>query len=104
MKESVKESVEEKKKEKEKEKEKPNTETIKTENLQDNIPVEKSKIFNAVSVPKEVKIRNEVGKSDLIKLSELKEVTYLICSNFKSFFVTIAYGLCIFSGISIIWL
>ncbi|KAF7401706.1 hypothetical protein HZH68_007526 [Vespula germanica] len=81
LKESVKESVEEKKKEKEKEKEKSNTESIKTENLQDNIPVEKSKIFNAVSIPKEVKIRNEVGKSDLIKLSELKEAFQLFDFN-----------------------
>ncbi|KAL2735375.1 hypothetical protein V1478_003015 [Vespula squamosa] len=81
LKESVKESVKEQKKEKEKEKEKFNIETIKTENLQNNVPVEKSKIFNAVSLTKEIQIRNEVGKSDLIKLSELKEAFQLFDFN-----------------------
>lgn len=97
MKKNAKESVEEikketeKKKEMEKEreeektKEKSDAETINAKNLQDNVSVEKSTTFNAISLPKEIKIRNEVGKSDLIKLSELKEVTYLTCSNFKPF-------------------
>ncbi|XP_047350504.1 myosin regulatory light chain sqh-like isoform X1 [Vespa velutina] len=93
LKESVKESIEEKKKETEKknemdkkkeeerEKEKSDVETIKAKNLQDNVSVEKSMIFNAVSLPKEIKIRNEVGKSDLIKLSELKEAFQLFDFN-----------------------
>ncbi|XP_046822475.1 repetitive organellar protein-like isoform X3 [Vespa crabro] len=93
LKESVKESVEEKKKETEKkkemdkkkeeerEKEKSDVETIKAKNLRDNVSVEKSMIFNAVSLPKEIKIRNEVGKSDLIKLSELKEAFQLFDFN-----------------------
>ncbi|XP_035726049.1 myosin regulatory light chain 2-like isoform X3 [Vespa mandarinia] len=93
LKESVKESVEEKKKETEKkkemdkkkeeerEKEKSDVETIKTKNSQNNVSVEKSMIFNAVSLPKEIKIRNEVGKSDLIKLSELKEAFQLFDFN-----------------------
>ncbi|XP_014613735.1 PREDICTED: myosin regulatory light chain, smooth muscle [Polistes canadensis] len=37
--------------------------------------------FNAVSLPKEIKIREEVGKNDLIKLSELKEAFQLFDFN-----------------------
>lgn len=84
-KETEKKKEMEKEREEEKTKEKSDAETINAKNLQDNVSVEKSTTFNAISLPKEIKIRNEVGKSDLIKLSELKEVTYLTCSNFKPF-------------------
>ncbi|XP_047350505.1 myosin regulatory light chain RLC-A-like isoform X2 [Vespa velutina] len=90
LKESVKESIEEKKKETEKknemdkkkeeerEKEKSDVETIKAKNLQDNVSVEKSMIFNAVSLPKEIKIRNEAFQlfdfncDGIIDLEDLK--------------------------------
>ncbi|KAI4504090.1 hypothetical protein M0802_000561 [Mischocyttarus mexicanus] len=95
VKENVKEVIEEKEKEKEKEKkeekkkengrerekEKSDEKITDADNLRNNVSTDKLMTFNAISLPTEIKIKEEVGKNDLIKLSELKEAFQLFDFN-----------------------
>ncbi|KAK2588646.1 hypothetical protein KPH14_006412 [Odynerus spinipes] len=76
---SLKETIEEKVTD-EKEKEKSNVETTDTENLQD-VSTAKKKSLDVGSLFKNTKIREEVGKEDLMKLFELREAFQLFDFN-----------------------